>query len=101
MQKMNEKIVVKPDTNIESFKDKMIKLLKEGKSTDEILKTFDVQSTECEIYSRVVGFFTPVKRWNAGKQEEYEDRVEFDPKIFPKEGKDNASANERANQSKS
>ena len=31
----------------------------------------------CEVYSRVVGYFRPVKQWNNGKQEEYVDRKEF------------------------
>ncbi len=36
-----------------------------------------VKGTECEIYSRVVGYFRPVKQWNNGKQEEFGDRKEF------------------------
>jgi len=31
----------------------------------------------CEVYSRVVGFLRPVKQWNLGKQEEFEERKEF------------------------
>ena len=27
-----------------------------------------------EIYSRVAGYFRPVKQWNKGKQEEFRDR---------------------------
>ncbi len=30
-----------------------------------------------EIYSRVVGYFRPVKNWNAGKQEEFKFRKEY------------------------
>jgi len=30
--------------------------------------------SECEIYSRVVGYYRPVKRWNIGKQQEFKDR---------------------------
>ena len=33
--------------------------------------------TECEVYSRVVGYLRPVGQWNPGKQQEYEDRKEF------------------------
>ena len=33
--------------------------------------------TECEIYSRLVGYIRPVKQWNYGKKEEYNDRVMF------------------------
>lgn len=28
----------------------------------------------CEVYSRVCGFFRPVKEWNRGKKSEYADR---------------------------
>jgi ribonucleoside-triphosphate reductase len=41
----------------------------------------NVKGTECEVYSRVVGYFRPVKQWNNGKQEEYADRVAFDSEI--------------------
>lgn len=34
-------------------------------------------STECEVYSRVVGYYRPVQRWNAGKQAEFRDRKTF------------------------
>jgi len=40
----------------------------------------NVKGTECEVYSRVVGYFRPVKQWNEGKQAEYKDRVVFDTK---------------------
>lgn len=33
---------------------------------------------KCEIYSRVVGFLTPVSNWNKGKVEEFKDRETFD-----------------------
>lgn len=35
---------------------------------------------ECEVFSRVVGYFRPVKRWNDGKKEEFKDRLEFTEK---------------------
>ncbi|HMB65575.1 MAG TPA: anaerobic ribonucleoside-triphosphate reductase [Patescibacteria group bacterium] len=31
----------------------------------------------CEVYSRVVGWLTPVKNWNKGKRAEYRDRKTF------------------------
>ena len=31
----------------------------------------------CEVYSRIVGYFRPVQMWNAGKTEEFKDRLEF------------------------
>ncbi len=32
---------------------------------------------ECEVYSRVVGYYRPVKNWNEGKKKEFKDRKEF------------------------
>jgi ribonucleoside-triphosphate reductase len=32
----------------------------------------------CEVYSRVVGYFRPVQNWNIGKKEEFKDRLEYD-----------------------
>jgi len=28
----------------------------------------------CEIYSRIVGYYRPVKSWNKGKTQEYSER---------------------------
>jgi len=33
--------------------------------------------TRTEIFSRVVGFLTPISQWNKGKQEEWKDRKTF------------------------
>lgn len=33
--------------------------------------------TECEVWSRIVGYFRPVKEWNKGKKSEYTDRTEY------------------------
>lgn len=33
---------------------------------------------KCEVYSRVVGFLTPVSQWNKGKKEEFQDRQTYD-----------------------
>lgn len=32
---------------------------------------------DCEVYSRVVGYYRPVQCWNKGKRQEFEDRKEF------------------------
>lgn len=32
---------------------------------------------ECEVYSRVVGYYRPVQCWNSGKQAEFADRKEY------------------------
>lgn len=34
--------------------------------------------TKCEVYTRVVGYLSPVSNWNDGKKEEYKDREEFE-----------------------
>ncbi len=36
-----------------------------------------------EVFSRVVGYFRPVSRWNEGKKEEWGERVTFKNIIFP------------------
>jgi len=38
------------------------------------------KTTECEVYSRVVGYLRPVIQWNRGKQQEFSDRKTFDIK---------------------
>lgn len=40
----------------------------------------DKCNKRCEVFSRIVGYFRPVQNWNAGKQEEFKDRLEFDEK---------------------
>ena len=37
-----------------------------------------------EVYSRICGYFRRVKQWNKGKQEEFRDRHEQDPKEIVK-----------------
>ena len=32
---------------------------------------------EAEVYTRIVGYYRPVNRWNKGKQEEYRQRTEY------------------------
>ena len=39
------------------------------------------ERTKCEIYSRVVGFLTPVSQWNRGKKEEFKDRKTYDKQL--------------------
>ena len=35
------------------------------------------ERTECEVYSRVVGYLRPVGQWNKGKRQEFKDRITF------------------------
>ena len=32
----------------------------------------------CEVYSRIVGYLRPLSQWNAGKQQEFKERKEFE-----------------------
>lgn len=32
----------------------------------------------CEVYSRIVGYFRPIRNWNDGKREEFKDRLPYD-----------------------
>lgn len=32
---------------------------------------------ETEVYSRIVGYYRPIRQWNNGKREEFKDRLEF------------------------
>ena len=43
----------------------------------EITEELQAQRTECDVYSRVVGYLQPVIRWNKGKKAEFEQRVAF------------------------
>ena len=40
-----------------------------------------LQVHECEVYSRIVGYFRPVKQWNNGKAEEFSVRKTFDSAV--------------------
>ncbi len=40
---------------------------------DSSLKNYQ----ECEVYSRVVGFYRPLKQWHVGKQQEFSERKEY------------------------
>ena len=31
----------------------------------------------CEVWSRIVGYFRPIVEWNKGKKSEYKDRKEY------------------------
>lgn len=45
----------------------------------------------CDVYSRIVGYFSPRKLWNDGKLAEAEDRLEYEvPEETEMEGEKNA-----------
>lgn len=66
---MNKKLIMKELYLRKEFK-KMSKDNKEEKKRQK-----------CEVYSRVVGFLTPVSQWNPGKKEEFKDRQTYDKGI--------------------
>ena len=39
-----------------------------------------IQGTPCEVYARIAGYYRAVKNWNAGKSQEYKERVNFEVK---------------------
>jgi len=41
--------------------------------------------TECEVYSRVVGYLRPVNQWNPGKQQEFADRKTYERSLLAQE----------------
>jgi anaerobic ribonucleoside-triphosphate reductase len=58
---------------------KEIELLKE--------KLDNVQGTETEVYTRIVGYYRSIKNWNKGKRAEYSDRLPFGlPSDYPEPG---------------
>jgi ribonucleoside-triphosphate reductase (formate) len=50
---------------------------------DEITRFGTNGKMENQVYSRIVGYFRPVKNWNKGKQQEFSERKEFE--CFPQE----------------
>lgn len=44
---------------------------------EEILEANKDKRKECEIYTRIMGYFRPVSQYNKGKQSEYNERVWF------------------------
>ena len=46
----------------------------------------EICGKECQVYSRIVGYFRPVQNWNDGKREEFRERNEFsEKKAFQRE----------------
>ena len=47
-----------------------------GYINGEVLKCAEC-GEETEVYSRIVGYYRPVRQWNVGKKEEFKDRLEY------------------------
>ena len=43
--------------------------------------TNELKRQPCEVYSRVVGYLSPVQRWNDGKRSEFDDRKTYDKQL--------------------
>lgn len=37
----------------------------------------EVKRTQCEVYSRIVGYLRPVNQWNPGKEAEFSKRKTY------------------------
>ncbi len=48
-----------------------------GAKTAKAAGTSEVCGRDCEVFSRVVGYFRPVQNWNLGKQQEFRDRKTY------------------------
>lgn len=40
---------------------------------------------KCEVYSRIVGYLSPLSMWNRGKKEEFKDRKNYEISNLEKE----------------
>jgi anaerobic ribonucleoside-triphosphate reductase len=69
--KINE-LVETPNIEVNEEKQHIIDRIK---LLEEQLQT--LKGTECLIYSRVVGYFSPTNNWNKGKASEWKDRTPF------------------------
>lgn len=59
------------------YKDKCVEV-KEIKDKDKKVIEVKVCGKDCEVFSRVVGYYRPTRQWHDGKQEEFRIRKEFD-----------------------
>lgn len=41
-----------------------------------------LERQKCVIYSRVVGYLSPIEQWNKGKKEEFKDRKEYNQQLI-------------------
>ena len=53
-----------------------------GYLTGEIVRCPDCGG-ETEVYSRITGYYRPIKNWNDGKAQEFKDRQEYTPDKYP------------------
>lgn len=46
-----------------------------------MITSLEKKRVRCDVYSRVVGFLTPVQQWNKGKRSEFFDRKTYDEQV--------------------
>jgi len=51
----------------------MLEATIEGKT----VRLEDSERTECEVWTRVMGYYRPIKDWNIGKKQEHRERRLF------------------------
>ena len=44
-----------------------------------MIRIDDVERTECEIWSRVMGYYRPTSSYNIGKKQEFLERADYGP----------------------
>jgi anaerobic ribonucleoside-triphosphate reductase len=44
----------------------------------------EIKKVPCEVYSRIVGYFRPIRNWNKGKRQEFAERKEYEIKVKAK-----------------
>lgn len=49
----------------------------------ELKRQLNEPATECEIYTRIVGYYRSLKNWNPGKREEYRRRESYNVPQLP------------------
>lgn len=50
---------------------------KEQKINELKAELKSVKGSDCDVYSRVVGYHSPANNWNEGKKEEFKNRETF------------------------
>ena len=41
----------------------------------------EIKKVPCEVYSRIVGYFRPVRNWNKGKRQEFSERKAYELQV--------------------
>jgi hypothetical protein len=58
----------------------------------EILEENEDKRQQCEVYTRIMGYFRPVSQYNKGKKSEFKERVWFTEEQILKHEKEEKAA---------